>query len=121
MCGHKGKGKSYLLVAKVRPSARTNPSYRPAASLACRSSPIPDPTYPITQTTAPSSSSLHFEAFDTRGDAAVFKSRMALARILRGRVFVEECQVLETQEFDAHDKACRHVIGLGAVRWCCLT
>jgi hypothetical protein len=38
---------------------------------------------------------------------------MALARILRGRVFVEECQVPGEQEFDAHDEACRHVLGLG--------
>lgn len=42
----------------------------------------------------------------------MFKTRTALARILRGRVFVEECGVPDAQEFDAHDEASRHVIGL---------
>ena len=87
----------------IHPPTRTPTDQNPT--------PIP-PSKPNTQTTAPSSSSLHFECFDARGDAQVLKSRTALARILRGRVFVDECGVPDAQEFDAHDEASRHVIGL---------
>jgi hypothetical protein len=75
------------------------------------------------QTTGPSEQSLHFECFDSRKDPtraeADYRNKWALSRILRTRVFVEELQIPEPQEFDGLDAECRHVLGLGACvrRW----
>ena len=79
VCGHRGKGKTYLLVEK---------------------------------TTAPSCATLHFESFDQRQEAQAFKSLWALARIVRNRVFVDECRIAAELEFDSHDQSSRHVLGL---------
>lgn len=67
----------------------------------------------VFQTTGPSSMELHFEGFDRRVDAKLYKNQWTLVRIMRTRIFVDECGVGEELEFDGHEDNSRHVLGLG--------
>ena len=68
------------------------------------------------QKRGPTSSSLHFEAFDTGTCAAdAFKAAFAYAKIMRERIFVNELQHVESkEEFDEADQSSRHVYGMSA-------
>lgn len=71
------------------------------------------PPPPPRQTTGPSNPNLHFECFDKRTDPKLFKNQWALVRILRNKIFIDECSVPEDQEFDLQEENSRHVLGLG--------
>lgn len=110
ICGHTGKGKAFAMISRVRALFHASiHSPRPVSSLTLSLM----SHFRVFQTTGPSSMELHFEGFDRRVDAKLYKNQWTLVRIMRTRIFVDECGVGEELEFDGHEDNSRHVLGLG--------
>lgn len=62
----------------------------------------------------PTTSSLHFEAFDKGTcEESAFKAAFAFAKIMRERIFVADLSLVEShEEFDTNDQSSRHIYGL---------
>ena len=70
----------------------------------------------LAQHRGPTTSSLHFEAFDKGTcEESAFKAAFAFAKIMRERIFVADLSLVEShEEFDTNDQSSRHIYGLSA-------
>ena len=70
----------------------------------------------LVQHRGPTTSSLHFEAFDKGTcEESAFKAAFAFAKIMRERIFVADLSLVEShEEFDTNDQSSRHIYGLSA-------